>query len=377
MTTTKGRRLLWLAALFVCATFVGARTAEGSLFFRLVSPTNTAITAFSLDGTITWTNAATAGVTCSVQRAVTLTGPGNWVDFVRHEATNTAVSLRVFDPATPAGMAFIPAGVFEMGDALAEGETDEVPVHTVYTDALYMDQAEVSKALWLEVRDWSKTNDYDLYLSQGDGRADNQPVHTVTWYEAVAWCNARSEREGLTPCYYTSGGAVFRVTLSASYAACDWSANGYRLPTEAEWERAARGGPAGMRFPWGETISHDQANYVASSSIDVYDINGYDGYFTNGIPPYTTPIRWFAASGYDVHDMIGNVWEWCWDYYDVYSPDYASNPVGPPSSWDGRVLRGGSWEDSAWGVRVARRQYLNPEETFGVIGFRTVRRIPE
>jgi formylglycine-generating enzyme required for sulfatase activity len=356
MTTTKGRCLLRQAALFVCATFVCARTAEGSRFFRLVSPTNTAITAFSLDGMITWTNAATAGVTCTVQRAVTLTGPDNWVDFVRHEATNTAVSLRVFDPATPAGMAFIPAGVFQMGDALAEGETDEAPVHTVYTDALYMDQTEVSWALWQEVRDWAVTNSYDLYLSEGEGNASNQPVHTVTWYEAVAWCNARSEREGLTPCYYTSGGAVFRVTLYASYAACAWSANGYRLSTEAEWERAARGGPTGLRFPWGGAIASTNANFAGTS---------------------TCPVAVFDANGYGLHDMIGNVWEWCWDYYGGYSLDYASNPIGPTSSGDGRVLRGGSWEDSAWGVRVARRQYLNPEETFGVIGFRTVRRVQE
>ncbi len=356
MTTTTGRRLRQ-AALFVCATFVCARVAVGSaVFFRLVSPTNAAITAFSLDGTITWTNAATAGVTCTVQRAVSLAGPDNWVDFVRHEATNTAVSLRVFDLATPAGMAFIPAGVFPMGDALAEGGSDEVPVHTVYTSALYMDQTEVTWALWQEVRNWAITNGYDLYLSEGDGNADNQPVHTVTWYEAVAWCNARSEQTGLTPCYYTSGEAVYRVTAYAPEAVCDWSANGYRLPTEAEWERAARGGPSGLRFPWGEAIASTNANYAGAG---------------------TCPVAVFDPNEYGLHDMIGNVWEWCWDYYGGYSPAYASNPDGPTSSWEGRVIRGGSWEDMAWTVRVAQRGWSNPESAFGAIGFRTVRRVQE
>jgi formylglycine-generating enzyme required for sulfatase activity len=146
------------------------------------------------------------------------------------------------------------------------------------------------------------------------------------------------------------------VTLYASYAACAWSANGYRLSTEAEWERAARGGPTGLRFPWGGAIASTNANFAGTS---------------------TCPVAVFDANGYGLHDMIGNVWEWCWDYYGGYSLDYASNPIGPTSSGDGRVLRGGSWEDSAWGVRVARRQYLNPEETFGVIGFRTVRRVQE
>jgi formylglycine-generating enzyme required for sulfatase activity len=357
MTTTKGRRLRQ-AALFVCATFACARVAVGgAVFFRLVSPTNTAITALSAGGTLVWSNAATAGVTCTVQRAVTLTGSSNWVDFVRHTATNTAVSLRVFDPATPAGMAFIPAGVFQMGDAFAEGGNDEVPVHTVYTSALYMDQTEVTWALWQNVLNWSITNGYDLYLSQGFSGATNQPVHTVTWYEAVAWCNARSEQAGLTPCYYTAGEPelVFRTTLYASAPVCAWSTNGYRLPTEAEWERAARGGPAGRRYPWGDTLASTNANYSGT----------------------TCPVAMFGANGYRLYDVSGNVWEWCWDYYGPYLSDYASNPYGPTSSWEGkgRVLRGGSWEEPD--VRVARRGLSNPEETFAAIGFRTVRRAQE
>jgi formylglycine-generating enzyme len=356
MTTTKGRRLRQ-AALFVCATFACARVAVGgAVFFRLVSPTNTAITALSAGGTLVWSNAATAGVTCTVQRAATLTGPGNWVDFVRHAATNTAVSLRVFDPATPAGMAFIPAGVFQMGNALADEGSDELPVHTVYTSALYMDQTEVTGSLWQDVQNWAITNGYDLYPPIGDSNATNQPVHTVTWYEAVAWCNARSEQAGLKPCYYTANEVVYRKTENAPEAVFDWYANGYRLPTEAEWERAARGGLAGQRYPWGDTIASTNAHYAGTN---------------------TCPVAVFGANGYGLYDVSGNVWEWCWDYYGTYLPDYASNPDGPTSSSEGRVLRGGSWEDLALNVRVARRGWSNPEETFAAIGFRTVRRAQE
>ena len=355
MTTTKGRRL-WQMALFVCVTFACARVAVGgAVFFRMVSPTNTVITALSAGGTLVWSNAATAGVTCTVQRAVTLTGSSNWVDFVRHTATNTAVSLRVFDPATPAGMAFIPAGVFQMGDAFAEGGGDELPVHTVYTSALYMDQTEVTGSLWQNVRNWAITNGYDLYPPIGAGNAPNQPVHTVTWYEAVAWCNARSEQAGLTPCYYTAEEAVYREAELWAEAVCDWDANGYRLPTEAEWERAARGGPTGRRYPWGDTIASTNANYGGTGT--------------------TCPVAVFGANGYGLYDVSGNVWEWCWDYYGIYLPDY-DNPYGSTSSGDGRrVLRGGSWED--FDVPVARRGWSNPESAFGAIGFRTVRRAQE
>ena len=358
MTTTKGRRLRQ-AALFVCVTFACARVAVGgAVFFRMVSPTNTAITALSAGGTLVWSNAATAGVTCTVQRAATLTGPGNWVDFVRHAATNTAVSLRVFDPATPAGMAFIPAGVFQMGNALADEGIDELPVHTVYTSALYMDQTEVTGSLWQDVRNWAITNGYDLYPPIGDSNATNQPVHTVTWYEAVAWCNARSEQAGLTPCYHTVGGAVYREAAFRAEAVCDWYANGYRLPTEAEWERAARGGPTGRQYPWGDTLASTNAHYAGTN---------------------TCPVAVFGANGYGLYDVSGNVWEWCWDYYGTYGPDYASNPVGPTSSVEGRVLRGCSWEDPD--VRVARRGWINPDDASAsasaAIGFRTVRRAQE
>jgi formylglycine-generating enzyme required for sulfatase activity len=140
------------------------------------------------------------------------------------------------------GFSLIPAGAFTMGNSVAE-DTDitDTPTREVTLDAYYIGKHEVTKAEWDEVRTWGLSNGY-TDLAAGSGKASNHPVQTITWYDMVKWCNARSQKEGLTPAYYTNDAqtTIYKTgDVDVTNAQVNWSANGYRLPTEAEWEKAA------------------------------------------------------------------------------------------------------------------------------------------
>ena len=277
----------------------------------------------------------------------------------------------------------IPAGAFTMGRTSGDTDVDAPPV-TVTVSQFYMGKNEVTKALWDEVRTWAVANGY-TDLATGSGKATNHPVQTVSWWDVIKWCNARSEKEGLTPCYTVSG-AVMKTGTTAPTV--NWSANGYRLPTEAEWEKAARGGVSGKRFPWGtDTMSHSQANYYGW--LEDYDLSsGYHPAYDDGPEPYTSPVGSFTANTYGLHDMAGNVTEWCWDWYAwgrysngiwyAYSPyiDGAMDPRGADSG-DRRVMRGGGWYDNAFNCRAAYRfgdtAGVMPWFAYDSLGFRVAR----
>ena len=227
----------------------------------------------------------------------------------------------------PTGMVLIPAGDFQMG---CNDRFDEWPVHTVYVDAFYMDTYQVTKAQYKVFVDanpqWQKDNIPDkyhtgTYLLDWRGNSypsgkGNHPVVDVSWYAAMAYA--------------------------------EWADK--RLPTEAEWEKAARGGLVGKKYPWGDTIDANKANYdrnVGTTPI--------------GLAGSTTPVGTYAPNGYGLYDMAGNVWEWC---VDGYKRDFSR-----------RVLRGGGWADTKTFLRVANRDSLPPTYTNSTYGFRCARDI--
>ena len=232
-----------------------------------------------------------------------------------------------------AEVVLIPAGEFRMGGADDEAYHSEQPVHPVYVDAFYMDKYLVTNAQYKVFVDANPQWRKDLWNggSYPDGKR-NYPVTGVSWYAAMAYAH--------------------------------WA--GKRLPTEAEWEKAARGGFVGKKYPWGNTIDASMANY---------DWNVGDT---------TTPVGHYAPNRYGLYDMSGNVWEWCFDTYD--ETFYASSPHRNPvaggqvgndftSVKSNRVLRGGSWSNDAQYLRVADRFRSAPSFTFGFIGFRCARAV--
>jgi formylglycine-generating enzyme required for sulfatase activity len=252
--------------------------------------------------------------------------------------------------APPAGMVAVTGGTFQMGSTA--GDSTERPVHSVSVGSFNMDKYEVTYELWTAVRTWALTHGYtDLPTGRnGDNPlGTNNPVSEVSWYDIVKWCNARSEMDGATPAYYTDANqtSVYRTAnLNLVNGAVKLTANGYRLPTEAEWDFAARGG----------TLTH---GYEYSGGNDV---NAVAWYIANsGVS--THPVGGLVANELGLFDMSGNIWEWVWDWSGTYPSTTSPNPLGPTSGVY-RVLRGGGFVHNALECRVANRMDLNPSYRF-------------
>lgn len=319
----------------------------------------------------TLTGAVGPGVTLGNDRLIVWNAGTDWPGQFNSQCRVKITADDGTAPPAPTGMGYIPGVPFLMGDTFLEN-TASMPVHSVYVSPFFMDKFDVTREQWLDVYTWAIANGYSL--GGGAYNGNNHPVQSVSWYDAVKWCNARSEKEGLTPCYYTSASqaTVYRSGNENLTNACvKWNANGYRLPTEAEWEKAARGGLAGKRFPLGDTISRSQANYYGQPGSFAYDL-GPAGYLNT-----TTVVNAYTPNGYGLYDMAGNVWQWCWDWYDGnwYGQPAASSddPHGPPTVLSYRVLRGGAWNYNASNAQCAYRDDYDPSSANNNIGFRCVR----
>jgi formylglycine-generating enzyme required for sulfatase activity len=244
------------------------------------------------------------------------------IDFIKQPVANETARVELND------MVRIEGGTFMMGEDNAQ--------HQVTLSSFYMGRYEVTQKEWVAV----------MGSNPSSFKGDNLPVECVSWFDAVEYCNARSRQEGLTVAY-TISGSVYNRTVT-----WDHSANGYRLPTEAEWEYACR---AGTTTP-----------YSSGSSVDGV------GWYSSNSGSKTHPVGTKQAKGWGLYDMHGNVWEWCWDWYGAYGTGGQTDPMGV-SSGSNRVWRGGSWGSDGQYLRSAYRYYGTPSNRYYLIGFRLLR----
>ena len=250
----------------------------------------------------------------------------------------------------PPTLVFIPGGTFEMGDVMGDHEKDDELVHTVTLSDFHLASHLLTFAEYFA---FCRAKGYQTWL-----RPDDHPLDKVRWYRAIEYCKWRSQSEGLQLVYRVRGR---KVTF-------DQQANGYRLPTEAEWEYAAREAGRKCRFGNGKDIADPQEiNFSARLEHQrPYSMVGNFPYAPIPVGSLNCP------NALGLHDMSGNCHEWCWDWYADYPSTHQINPTGPTEGKK-RVIRGGSWLNLPKHIRVANRSMFTPGSEGLTLGFRLAR----
>lgn len=259
----------------------------------------------------------------------------------------------------PDGFVRISGGTFQMGSPDTEAwRSEDETVHPVTVSDFYMGVYEVTQKEYQEV----------IKANPSNFTGDDLPVENLTWYEAVAYCNAHSEKEGLTKAY----------TVDGQNVTWERSADGYRLPTEAEWENACR---AGTETPFNTqtSISPEESNYFGH-----YPYLIEENYFSQEkldtepgeYRETTVAVDSFSPNAWGLYNMHGNVGEWCWDYYGAYAAREQNNPSGAEKGTR-RISRGGGWNDFAKHIRSAYRASSPADRSSAAVGLRLVRNAVE
>ncbi len=257
----------------------------------------------------------------------------------------------------PDNFTYCPPGTFQMGSPTDEmcRESDELRHSVTLTIGFIIQKTEVTQSQWVDV--------FGTNPSYFNG--DDRPVEQITWYDACIYCNHISINEGLTPCYYTdeTHTTVFDGTPPVTGGTVYWdqSANGYRLPTEAEWEYACRAGTD-------TAYNSGQDNTGCTNDSNLDPLAWYK--YTSG--NQTQDVGQKQANAWELHDMHGDVLEWCWDYYAGYPSGPVEDPAGPDSG-SLRILRGGSCIHDAMYCRAARRYSYSPDDSYVNVGIRPAR----
>ncbi len=280
------------------------------------------------------------------------------------------------EPGLNTGMTLIQAmgNSFIMGSDY--GEPNEQPAHTVsFTYNFWMDTTEVTQGdyeslMSIEYPDYSSPDWHNPF-----GVGDNYPAYAVTWSDAILYCNARSKRDGLDTMYTYSGiSGTWGNGCELTDVEIDYSKDGYRLPTEAEWEYACRAGST-TDFFWGK----DNTNYPQTSA-DTTEVNSYAVWCENSWdlssddPGFGThPVASKQPNSFGLYDMAGNSFEWCNDWFGNYSNEIQVDPTGPETG-NYHFTRGGSWGNRVSFLRSSSRSFSTPDYFFNFLGFRVVRK---